>query len=84
MGNVTRQVKSGFSAEYGLPFLLVEARQGKQVLRAIYFLQQHPSPAKRAELTAGDAELASTVDLALRHRRPVVLTGEVSREEARR
>ncbi|WP_434299316.1 poly-gamma-glutamate biosynthesis protein PgsC/CapC [Corallococcus exiguus] len=84
VGNVTRQVKSGFSAEYGLPFLLVEARQGKQVLRAIYFLQQHPSPAKRAELTAGDAELASTVDLALRHRRPVVLTGEVSREEARR
>ncbi|RKH09939.1 hypothetical protein D7V97_15185 [Corallococcus sp. CA053C] len=84
VGPVTQQVKSGFSANHGLPFLLVEARQGRQVLRAVYFLQQHPSPLQRAELTAGDAELASAVDVALRHRRPVVLTGEVSREEARR
>ncbi|RYZ41144.1 MAG: hypothetical protein EOO71_13155 [Myxococcaceae bacterium] len=84
VGPVTRQVKAGFSAEHGLPFLLVEARQGHQVLRAVYFLQQHPSPLERAELTAGDAGLASAVDVALRHRRPVVLTGEVSREEARR
>jgi gamma-polyglutamate biosynthesis protein CapC len=84
VGNVTRQVKAGYSADHGLPFLLVEAKQGRHVLRAVYFLQQHPSPSKRAELTAGDAELASAVDLALRHRRPVVLTGEVPREEARR
>lgn len=84
VGTVTPQVKCGFSAEHGLLFLLVEARQGPQVLRAVYFLQQHPSPLKRVELTAGDARLTSAVDLALRHRQPVVLTGEVPREEARR
>ncbi|MFP2932520.1 hypothetical protein ACLESO_46705, partial [Pyxidicoccus sp. 3LG] len=83
-GPVTQSVRAGFSAEHGLPWLVVEARQGRHVLRGVYFLQQHPSPLKRVELVPGVEGLEAAVDQALRHRRPVVLTGELTSSGGRR
>jgi hypothetical protein len=83
-GAVTQSVRAGYSATYGLPWLVVEARQGRHVLRGVYFLQQHPAPQKRVDLVAGVDGLEEAVDEALRHRRPVVLTGELTSSEGRR
>ncbi|MFP2913442.1 hypothetical protein ACLESD_52300, partial [Pyxidicoccus sp. 3LFB2] len=83
-GSVTQSVRAGYSTAHGLPWLVVEARQGRHVLRGVYFLQQHPSPLKRVELVAGVEGLEAAVDEALRHRRPVVLTGELTSVEGRR
>ncbi|WP_164009925.1 poly-gamma-glutamate biosynthesis protein PgsC/CapC [Pyxidicoccus trucidator] len=83
-GPVTQSVRAGYSASHGLPWLVVEARQGRHVLRGVYFLQQHPSPLKRVELVAGVEGLEAAVDEALRHRRPVLLTGELTSVEGRR
>jgi hypothetical protein len=83
VGPVTQEVKAGYSPAHGMPYLVVEAREGSHVLRALYFLQQHPSPLRRAELVAGNDGLVAAVDEAVRHRRPVVLAGELSNSEGR-
>ncbi|NMO14724.1 hypothetical protein HPC49_05380 [Pyxidicoccus fallax] len=83
-GPVTQSVRAGYSAAHGLPWLMVEARQGRHVLRGVYFLQQHPSHLKRVELVPGVEGLEAAVEQALRHRRPVVLTGELASSEGRR
>ncbi|HZI16930.1 MAG TPA: hypothetical protein VE153_41570, partial [Myxococcus sp.] len=82
-GPVQQSVRAGYSASHGLPWLVVEVRQGRHVLRGVWFLQQHPSPHKRAELVAGVEGLEEAVEEALRHRRPVVLTGELAAEARR-
>jgi len=83
-GPVKQSVRTGYSAAHGLPWLMVEARQGRHVLRGVYFLQQHPLPLKRVELVAGVGGLEAAVDEALRHRHPVVLSGELTSVEGRR
>jgi hypothetical protein len=82
-GMVQQTVRAGYSPAHGLPWLLVEVRQGRHVLRAVYFLQQHPSPQEPAELLAGVEGLEETVEEALRHRRPVIVSGELATEARR-
>jgi hypothetical protein len=76
-------VRAHFSREHGVPYLLLEARQGPHVLRAVYLLQQHLAPLPRVELRAGEPELEQAVARALRHRAPVLLTGELPASEVR-
>jgi len=80
--DVSHTAQVHWSPAHGLPYLLLEARQGRRLLRAVYFLQQHPPLAPRVELMAGTPRLDEEVERALRQRIPVVLTGELPASEA--
>jgi hypothetical protein len=81
--DVSHTARLHWSPAHGLPYLLLEARHGRRLLRAVYFLQQHPPPVPRMELVAGTPHLEEYVERALRQRTPVVLTGELPASEAR-
>ncbi len=83
-GLVSHSVRAHFSREHGVPYLLLEARQGAHVLRAVYLFQQHLAPLPRVELRAGEPGLEQAVAQALRHRAPVLLTGELPPSEVQR
>jgi hypothetical protein len=76
-GAASERVELGFSREHGLPFLLLEARQGRRVLRGLYFLQEQLSPLPRVELAAGAPALREAVQRALRQCAPVLLAAQL-------
>ncbi len=80
--DVSHSARIHFSPAHGLPYLLLEARHGRRLLRAVYFLQQHPPLAPRVELVAGTPHLDKEVERALRQRIPVIITGELPTSEA--
>jgi hypothetical protein len=75
------RVRAAFSPEYGLPYLLLEAQQGRHVLRAVYFLQHQPPSVRGEPLAAGAPGLKDAVERALRRRSPVLLTGQLPAAE---
>jgi hypothetical protein len=83
-GDVSHTARLHWSPTHELPYLLLEARQGRRVLRAVYFLQQHLPPGARVELLAGTPHLEEAVERALRQRTPVILSGELPGSEAHR
>jgi len=80
--DVSHSAQVHWSPAHGLPYLLLEARHGRRLLRAVYFLQQHPPLGPRVELVAGTPHLDKEVERALRQRIPVVITGELPASEA--
>lgn len=88
-GSIQQSVRAHYSPEHGLWYLVLEARQGRHVLRGITFLQQLRVPLPRVELRAGSEGWADAVERALRSRVPVVIEGDLAegvlaRKEPRR
>jgi gamma-polyglutamate biosynthesis protein CapC len=71
-----------YSPAHAQPYLWLEARQGRQTLRGIYFLQQELSPIAPVALRADDPALHSRMQTALRYRTPVIVEGQLTTSEA--
>ncbi|MBF5040769.1 hypothetical protein FGE12_00055 [Aggregicoccus sp. 17bor-14] len=74
---VAERVEVAWSREQGLPYLLLEARQGRRLLRGVYFLQEELSPLPRVELTPGSPEVREAGERALRQRSPLLVAAEL-------
>lgn len=72
---IARRVEAFWSVSQAQPALLLEAREGDAVMRAVRFLQQHEGPEAPSALTAGDVAMAMRAEETIRRRGTVVVFG---------
>ncbi|MDQ3264397.1 MAG: poly-gamma-glutamate biosynthesis protein PgsC/CapC [Myxococcota bacterium] len=77
-GRTRLQIQTFWSPRHALPYLLVEAKEGRRVLRGIQFLQsaEASTPPLRLDARAPEADEGTALELALRMRGQVVVTGD--------